>query len=86
MLLTEVSTICGDRYYHNPAGLAEYDGKERVGWVGVASGKPNGTAVRRQEGRDRTRPIKFSIVCRGKWDFGVGRNCYEVHVEIAEIA
>lgn len=32
-------------------------------------------------------PIKFSIVSRGKWDFGAGRNwnCYEVHAKIAEI-
>lgn len=37
-------------------------------------GKPNGTAVQEQGGRDRTRPIKFSIVYRGKWDFGAGRN------------
>lgn len=63
----------GDRHYHNPTGVAEYDGKERAaGGSGVASESPMATAA--QEGRDRTRPIKFSIVCRGKWDFGAGRN------------
>jgi len=35
-------------------------------------GNPNGTTM--QEGRDRTHPIKFSIVSRGRWDFGAGRN------------
>lgn len=35
-------------------------------------GNPNGTTM--QEGRDRTHPIKFSIVFRGRWDFGAGRN------------
>lgn len=55
---------------------------------GVASKSPMKRPHNGQERQDRTRPIKFSIVCRGKWYLGASRNwnCYEVHVEIAEIA
>lgn len=73
--------------------------RKRAGWrdVGGERGEERGwhrkaqwygPRTHGQEERDRTRPIKFPIVCRVKWDFGADRNwnCYEVHVEIAEIA